>query len=785
MKTKPVFLALLTVFGAITTGLTQTVTPEEARAIAKEAYIYGFPLVDNYRVMHASFVARDSDAFKASWNQIHNEARVFTPADKVIQTPNSDTPYSQIGTDLRREPLVISVPAVDEKRYYSLQFIDLYTFNYAYVGSRATGSEAGNYLLAGPNWKGQKPEGIKSVIRAETELGWVQFRTQLFNKDDIEGVKQVQAGYKVQPLSAFLGQPAPPAVPEIAFLKPLTPEGQKRAVEFFQLVDFLLQFCPTHPTEQALRERFARLGIGTGRFDLATLSPALRGALEEGMADAWEEFAAFKKAQIDTGLKTASDGFGMREFLKNDYLARMSSAVLGIYGNSKEEAVYPAYYGDAEGAPLDASKHRYELRFAKGQLPPVNSFWSITMYEMPASLLYANPLDRYLINSAMLPTLKRDGDGGVTLYLQNETPGEEKEANWLPAPKGPFFVVMRLYWPKEEVLSGVWKAPPLKRVNADDTAIPVTVENFVRAESDVYFAATVKGFNAFGKFGHNREPTPIDKQTIIRMNRDTLYSAAVFDLDAAPVTITLPEVGERFLSMQVINQDHFTPLVVYGGGKHTLTREQMGTRYVITAVRILADPANPRDIAEVVKLQDAIQVEQKDIGTFDVPSWDAASQKAVRDALNVLSETLPDKNRMFGAKGEVDPVRHLLGAASAWGGNPDKDAVYLNVFPKLNDGRTVYRITVKEVPVDAFWSVCVYNAQGFFEKNAAEAYTINSLTAKKDADGAVTIQFGGEAGTASNLLPITPGWNYMVRLYRPRADILNGTWKFPEAAPLK
>ena len=315
--------------------------------------------------------------------------------------------------------------------------------------------------------------------------------------------------------------------------------------------------------------------------------------------------------------------------------------------------------------------------------------------------------------------------------------------------------------------------------------IPVNVENFVRAESDLYFGATVKGYDALGKFGHNRLPTPIDRQTVIRMNRDTLYSAAVFDLDASPVTITLPNAGGRFLSMQLINQDHFTPMVVYGSGKHTLTRERMGTRYVIAAVRILANPADPKDIAEAVKLRDAIKVEQDDMGKLELPVWDLASQSKVRDTLNVLAETLPDKNRMFGTKAQVDPIRHLLGSASAWGGNPDREAVYLNVFPKENDGKTVYRMIVKDVPVEAFWSVCVYNGQGFFEKNAADFYVVNNLTAKKNDDGSVTIQFGGEEGSAPNLIPVTPGWNYMVRLYRPKAEILDGTWKFPEATPVE
>jgi hypothetical protein len=294
----------------------------------------------------------------------------------------------------------------------------------------------------------------------------------------------------------------------------------------------------------------------------------------------------------------------------------------------------------------------------------------------------------------------------------------------------------------------------------------------------------VKGYDALGKFGHNREPTPIDKQTVIRMNRDTLYSAAVFDLDAGPATIILPDAGKRFLSMQVINQDHYTPMVVYGGGKHTLTREAIGTRYVITAVRILADSSDPKDVQEAVRLQDAIKVEQANPGKFEVPNWDPASQKEVRDALVVLGSTLPDTRGMFGTKAEVEPVRHLIGSAMAWGGNPDKDALYLNITPKQNDGKTIYRLTIKDVPVDGFWSISVYNAEGFFQKNERNAYALNNVTAKQNADGSVTIQFGGCDGEVANCLPIVKGWNYMVRLYRPRKEILDGTWKFPEAHPV-
>ena len=311
----------------------------------------------------------------------------------------------------------------------------------------------------------------------------------------------------------------------------------------------------------------------------------------------------------------------------------------------------------------------------------------------------------------------------------------------------------------------------------------VTVENFVRAESDTYMAATA-AMDAFGKWLHYREPTPIDGQTVIRMNRDTLYSSVVLDLDAGPATIELPDASDRFISLQVINQDHYTALVAYEG-RHTLTRDGVGTRYAIAAVRILADADDPADIRAVNRLQDALVVEQARQGRLELPAWDPVSQKVVRDALITLADTLPDKNNMFGARGEVDPVRHLLGSASAWGGNPDKDAVYLSIFPDRNDGVTPHELTVGDVPVDSFWSVCVYNAQGYFERNDLDAYTINSLTAERNPDGTVTIRFGGCDGQPPNCLPITPGWNYMVRLYRPQEEILDGSWTFPPAQPVR
>lgn len=444
-------------------GAQEAVSAEELQAIAREAYIYGFPLVDSYRILHAYCVDRDNPEFKAPWNQLCNIGRVFTPEDTAVQTPNSDTPYSMLGYDLRAEPLVITVPAIETGRYFSIQFVDAYTFNFEYVGSRATGNGGGRFLLAGPGWEGETPAGITKVLHAATEIGIAIFRTQLFNPADIENVRQIQAGYRVEPLSAFLGQPAPAAAPAIEFMAPLTPDTQKSSLEFFNVLNFVLQFCPPDPGETDLLARFAQAGIGAGRrIDVAALAPDMQAAYAAGMAAAWQALEDVQK-EVVAGKVAAGDLFGTREHLKNNYAYRFAGAVLGIWGNSAFEAMYPAYKADADGEPLDGSKARYVLHFANGQLPPVRAFWSVTMYRMPESLLYANPLNRYLVNSPMLPELKRDADGGLTLYIQNTSPGPDLESNWLPAPDGPFWCAMRLYWPKPEALSGDWKPPPMTK----------------------------------------------------------------------------------------------------------------------------------------------------------------------------------------------------------------------------------------------------------------------------------------------------------------------------------
>jgi len=442
----------------------EELSPEDARAIAKEAYTYANPMVDHYRGLYNYFVNQNSSDYKGPWNQVNNLPRVYTHEDRAVQTPNSDTPCSFSAMNLSVEPVVLTIPKIEEERYYSVQLVDMYTHNFEFLGTRTTGNDGGDFLIAGPGWQGEVPEGIEKVVRAETDLVLGIHRTQLLNPEDLDNVKQIQAGYEIQPLSTFLGNTSPALPADIKFIEPLSKEEIKTSPKVFDQLNYLFQFCPVHPSEEDLMKRFAKLGIGVNQeFKWEEFTPEIQEAIKLGITDAWEEFAAIK-SQAEAGELGSADLFGTREHLKNNYAYRMAAAVLGIWGVSAEEAVYPSYYVDSEDKPLNGA-NKYKLRFEPGNLPPVDAFWSLTMYELPASLLVENPLNRYLLNSPMMDDFVFDDDGGLTLYFQNESPGKEKESNWLPAPEGSFSVVLRLYLPKQEVLSGEWKNPPMKKLN--------------------------------------------------------------------------------------------------------------------------------------------------------------------------------------------------------------------------------------------------------------------------------------------------------------------------------
>ena len=471
---KPFSIKIMVSFLSIILVLTSCtqqpqLTPQEAKEIAKEAYIYGFPLVLNYKTMYDYALDKKSPEYKGEFNQLGCEARVYTPEDKAIITPNSDTPYCMTWVDMRAEPVVYTIPEIEKERFYEVQLIDLYTHNFAYISTVATGNVPGKYLLTGPDWNGEVPEGITEVIPCETQFLFSIHRTQLFNPSDIDNLKKIQDGYKVEPLSTYLGTKAPAAAAAIDFLE--WKEGAEFTAESFNYLDFMLTLVKTPQEEQELMKRFAKIGLGTeGKFDIKKFSPEIQKAIEEGAQEGLLAIKEFGEKESADPLASAKV-FGTRAFLNKSakenynlddlFMIRAVAAQLGIYGNSGAEAIYPTYLVDAQGAPFDASKNKYTLTFKKGEFPPVTAFWSFTMYDGKTQLLIDNPLDRYLLNSPMMDDFVMNEDGSLTLYIQKESPGAALEANWLPAPDGPFYCVLRLYGPKEPALKGEWVNPPM------------------------------------------------------------------------------------------------------------------------------------------------------------------------------------------------------------------------------------------------------------------------------------------------------------------------------------
>lgn len=423
--------------------------------LARDAYVYTYPMVKNYLTLFQYALEQGGNQYKGPLNTLSNVARIFTPADTAIITPNSDTPYSFLVMDLRAEPLVVTLPPIEPNRYYSMQLIDLYTHNVDYLGTRKDGNGGGTFLIAGPSWQGETPRGVQRVVRMPTQLGLGLIRTQLFDPADIETVKRIQAGYQVLPLSAHLGTRAPAAAPAIDW--PAISD-ERMNTDFWPLAAFLLQFAPPQAGEEELRQRFRTIGLVPG----AAWPPRemRQEAVETAKAAAATELAALSADALQ--IATSVGLFGSPDEMRGKYRERAIAAMAGIYGNSVEEALYPSYLTDPSGELLDASKHRYAFRFPKGTLPPVNAFWSITMYDGVTRLLVDNPINRYLINSSMLQSLKENDAGEIVIYLQRESPGGELEGNWLPAPNGRMGVVIRLYLPKAEALDGRWRPPAIE-----------------------------------------------------------------------------------------------------------------------------------------------------------------------------------------------------------------------------------------------------------------------------------------------------------------------------------
>jgi hypothetical protein len=449
-----------------------TLAPAGARAepglldrydIAKEAYVYAFPMIAAYKAIYQFNVDKKNSQYKGPFNTIVSDAQVFTPKDTAIVTPNSDTPYSVLTADLRAEPVVLCVPAVEKSRYYSVQLVDLYTFNYGYIGSRATGSDAGCYMIAGPGWKGETPAGIAKVFNSETDFSIVIYRTQLLNPGDIDNVKKIQAQYTIQTLHEFAKTPAPKPAPAIKW-PAFTASAFKE--DAFSYLNFLWTLTPPVPQETALRARFGEIGIKAGApYKLPGLADGKIVTLL-GIKKGYEEIEARRDTigKLENGWQVGS-AFGNRSFYDGDYTLRAAAALAGIFGNDAVEALYPMAKTDNKGEKLDGSKHNYTITFPADGYPPANAFWSVTMYDGKTQLLIENPINRYLINSPMLSDMKKNPDGSLTIYVQHDDPGADKQSNWLPAPDGPIYMIMRLYWPKPEALDGTWKPASIVQAN--------------------------------------------------------------------------------------------------------------------------------------------------------------------------------------------------------------------------------------------------------------------------------------------------------------------------------
>ncbi|TNC66566.1 DUF1254 domain-containing protein [Rubellimicrobium roseum] len=432
----------------------QSMTAEEAGEIAHEAYIYTFPMVENYLSIHQYALDPAGSQYKAPINAIGNVDRVFTPEDTGVVTPNSDTPYSFLIMDLRAEPMVVTLPPIEDGRYYSLHLVDLYSHNVDFLGTRKDGNDGGDFLIAGPDWEGEAPEGIRRVVRIPTRIMYSMFRTQLFNPADIERVRAIQAGYAVRPLSEYAGTEAPAPAPSVDW-PPINRETAQ--TEFWSFANFLLQFAPPLEWEKEMQARFAQVGVApAATWPAAPLAPEIEAAVIEA-GD-----AAFAELNEELLSITSSKGlFGTPEEMRGNYVGRALGALGGLYGLSPEEALYFSFLVDGEGQRLDTGRNNYALRFGPGGLPPVGAFWSVTMYD-GNRFLVDNALDRYLINSPMLPNLQANDTGEIVIYLQHESPGPDLESNWLPAPDGPMAAVMRLYLPKPEALDGSWQPPAIE-----------------------------------------------------------------------------------------------------------------------------------------------------------------------------------------------------------------------------------------------------------------------------------------------------------------------------------
>ena len=699
------------------------------------------------------------------WNQLVHRK----PGAVEWPNPNLDVVYSEGWVALDEGSCtLVHVPPI-KARYYTVQFLNGWGETLANINERNFPDHPnGDFAVCLKGASVALPAGVQRLdLPARTAR--VLSRVELGS--DWKEAEALQQQFSMK----AMGTPSVPTVPAT----PLFDPRQLPGVEAFEAAQLALQEPDLNPGMEGVQAKVRTLASRLA-------DPTERARIDQVIRT--RAFADLAKAGPKIGPGTLVNGWVRPAVAGNygsDYLTRTLVNYGGIWGNTRPEVNYYRAAVDAQGATLSGER-TYTLTFTADQLPDkqVEYYWSVTATDAKTFRVLPNPLDRFVLNSHS--PLQYGKDGSLTLYFGPQKPKDTPQGNWLPTVAGvQYRLLLRYYGAKDKVSSGTY-FPPALSAQADvapPRSVPVTLDTFIRAETDRYFSATVMR-GGLGKFGHMRELMPVDRQSVVRANRDTLYSTAVFDLDAGPVTVTLPDADRRYMSLTAINENHEVLGMKYGAGTYRFDRKTAGTRYVLIGVRTLVDPASPTDVSKAWALQDGIGASQPaGPGQFEVPAWDKPSQDALRAALRVLGQGVPDSRGMFGREAKVDPVRHLVGSAIAWGGNPEKDAFYQIVTPMRNDGATPYRLTVGKVPVGAFWSVSVYNAQGYFVPNASQAYSLNSLTAKQGEDGSIDIRFGGCTAQVANCLPIMQGWNYMVRYYLPDSSIVEGRWKLPEAQP--
>jgi hypothetical protein len=749
------------------TAATRAGTTRASDQDISDAYIYLLGRLTVTRQQQLDF----QEGFK--WNELLHRK----PGAVDWPNPNLDVAYSEAWVAVDENCyLLVTVPRITD-RYFTVQFLNGWGETLANINARVFPDRPyGEFAVSLKGSNVAIPSGAQR-IDLPVKYSRVLLRVELGADSDKAVALQRQFTFKA------VGTPKLPEIPKT----PIFDLEKLPGVEAFEAAEVALDSEPdTNPGMEKLQANVRAIAK-------AVKDPAERARVDKSIREhAWPEFA---DAGTLIGHGTIRNNWVRPKVCgayEDDWLARSCIDYGGIWANVLDEVLYYKGRIDDTDAPLQ-SDNTYTLTFPKDDLPAkyAKYFWSVIAVDAKHMRVLPNPLNRFLLNNQS--KLEYGKDGSLTLYFAPERPNDAPEGNWLPTlGRQNYSLTFRFYGPRGGVAEGIYYPPPLiKRNTAKASArsrtdlIPVTEANFTRAESHLYFGNSLKGGGA-GKFHHFREVMSIDNQTVIRANRDTLYSSGVFDLEAGPVTVTLPDSGGRFMSMIAIDEDEYALETVYAPGQFTYTKEQVGTRYVMLGLRTFVDPNDPKDVEKVHALQDSARAEQPRTGNFEFPNWDAVSQKKVRDDLIKRAASLPDTKGMFGQRGKVDPERHLIGAATGWGGNAPEDALYLTVVPAKNDGKTVHSLTVPgDVPVDGFWSISIYGADGYFHRNDQNAYSINNVTAKKAPDGSVTIQFGGCDGKTANCIPITAGWNYWVRLYRPRKEALTGAYRFPEAVPVK